>query len=370
MVEKRDQDDGRSGGKGNEYKKGSGNYQEKSSVYTYGVPGQIERYIKTTKMIAEHVGKTFGKEMWRLVNDREETDFKEPKDPGDSATRGALERYKMLLKAHLDDKKEYEKQKAKVFRLIMSQCSAAMKAKIESLPKYEDLEEDDDVVGLLTKIKEIVYSTENVQYEYWTMQASMRSFMVLKQGDKESLGSFSRRFLAQLEVTEEVWGPLSPMKLKGSATDAQNKARDKFLACVFLAGVDRNRFKAVLDDLNNDFLTGNVSYPEDVPGMLALLSNRRGGGASSKKMDAIKDGAFNAGFSQVNKCYKCGKRGHIAKFCRAKSEDSETEDEERSLSELESESESEDDRSYRSGRSSKRTGRKKHGSYSPPSWSA
>jgi Zinc knuckle len=314
-----DQEDNKSGGKGNSFKKNSGN--EKGYVYTYGIPGQTDRYIKTTKAIAEQVGKTYGKEMWRLVNDREETEFEEPKDPGDAATKGQLEKYKMLLKAHIDEMKEYKKQKAKVFRIIMGQCSPTMKNKIENLPDYEELEDDDDVVKLLTKMRELVYSTENVQYEYWTMQASMRSLMIMRQGEKESLGSFSKRFLAQLEVTESVWGTLSPMKLKGSATDLQVKARDKYLACVFLAGVDRSRYKSVLDDLNNDFLTGVVSYPEDVPGMVALLSNRRGGGASNKKMDAIRDGAFSVGFSQMDrKCYKCGKKGHIAKFCKEKEE--------------------------------------------------
>jgi hypothetical protein len=69
----------------------------------------------------------------------------------------------MLLKAHIDKKKEYEKQKAKVFCIIMRQCSPTMKNKIDNIPDYED-RKNDDVTKLLTKMKELVYSMENVQY--------------------------------------------------------------------------------------------------------------------------------------------------------------------------------------------------------------
>ena len=31
-------------------------------------------------------------------------------------------------------------------------------------------------------------------------------------------------------------------------------ARNKFLACVFLAGVDRSKYKDTIDELNNDYI--------------------------------------------------------------------------------------------------------------------
>jgi hypothetical protein len=43
---------------------------------------------------------------------------------------------------------------------------------------------------------------------------------------------------------------------------------EQVLACVFLAGVNRHKYKTVLDDLNNDFVLGTVNYPEDIAGMM------------------------------------------------------------------------------------------------------
>jgi hypothetical protein len=54
----------------------------------------------------------------------------------------------------------------------------------------------------------------------------------------QSLDAFTKRFLSQQEVTEDVWGELIPQMMKGKAVVEQEKARHKFLACVFLAGVD------------------------------------------------------------------------------------------------------------------------------------
>lgn len=336
---KEKQYDRRSGNKGI-YEAGLRELQGK--MYVYGVPGQKEKFINTTRAIADYVGTVYGKEMWKLVQEKEETEHDEPDDPGEDATKGEIERYKMLLKMSLDDERLYLQNKSKVFRIIVGQCVSVLRNKIESLDGYAVLVEEDDVVGLLVKLRELIYSTENVQYEYWTMQASLKNLLNMSQQGKESLAGYSKRFMAQLEVTEEVWGPLRPETNTGDSEESRNK----FLACVFLAGVDRTKYKEVLDDLSNDYVLGTVSYPEDVAGMMTLLSNRRGGGASDKRLDAIRDGAPEVSFSQYTvTCYKCGKTGHTRKNCKSKKKR-----EEESESEAET-SGSDDERSNYSSRS-------------------
>jgi len=300
----------------------SGLPELKGQLYTYGTPGQAEKYMKTTTAIAEYVGTMISREMWTLVEKKKETAFDEPAIPTDeeaAESRAVMEKYKMLLKISIDDGKQYKRDKAKVFRIIMGQCTTAMKNKVESAATFSALEENDDVVGLLAKLKELAYTTDNVQYEYWTMQAVMRRFIEMRQEPKESLNEFAKRFLSQLDVTEDVWGRLIPMKMKGKPKDEQDRARNKYLACVFLAGVDRSRHGKAVEALNNDYLLGNISYPEDVPGMLTLLSNRRDGNSDSKYEEAQKDGALTMmSFVQKGKqvvCYCCGNKGHTSKNC-------------------------------------------------------
>ena len=224
--------------------------------YTFGVPGQATRYNKTTKVIAEYARIAYGKEMWKLVYLKEETSFDDPEDPGDDASRVAMERYKMLLRRNLDDEKKYKQNKAKVFGIIMGRCHAAMRNKIESLPDYE--------------------------------------------------------------------------QMKGKKTEEQETAGKRFMACLFLAGVDRDRYKTAINDLNNDFVQGTVSYPDDVPAMLALLSNRREEGKSFQKYHEMRDGVgLETSFVQVDRrrCYVCKKRGHIARVCPNRDDEKDSDDE-------------------------------------------
>jgi hypothetical protein len=79
------------------------------------------------------------------------------------------------------------------------------------------------------------------------------------------------------------------------------EARDKFLACLFLACTDRKRYKEVIDDLGNDFSLGNINYPEDVSGIMSLLTNRQGlKTARSKQLEDIQDGVLTSFQQQAN----------------------------------------------------------------------
>jgi hypothetical protein len=182
----------------------------------------------------------------------------------------------------------------------------------------------DDVISLMKAIKDLVYATDNTQFEFWTMQSVLKTLVTMKQGKKEHLQAFGDRFLRQLESTEQVWGELIPRKYNEQDLDQiQKPARDQFLACLFLAGVDRDRYRAVIDDLNNEFILGKVNYPKDVPSMLKYLINRRGAGGN-KKVEDIRDGIEGTSLAQKNDnnnqkkkftCYTCGKEGHKSPQC-------------------------------------------------------
>jgi hypothetical protein len=149
--------------------------------------------------------------------------------------------------------------------------------------------------------------------------------------------------------TESLWGPLVPTaaikrdevqfdeeddkETRKKVMEEQvqideeerSKARGKFLACLFLAGSNRETYKTVVDDLGNDFTLGKANYPEDIAGMLHLLTNRRGiGGNKSRQVEDLQDGVATS-FQQAShpklKCNYCGKPGHASEFCYKRQQD-------------------------------------------------
>jgi hypothetical protein len=203
----------------------------------------------------------FGKEIFKAIKERKEPEFVEPEEPPAKATQGQLRKYEILFfKRYLDNEEKYKREKTRVFRVIMHQCTPTMRNKLESLPEFYGLEETNDFVGLLKKIKELMYSTDNTQYEYWKLQASFVKLATLRQELKEPINSYAKRFIAQVEATESLWGALIPtvaIKLeevefskeedketRKKMLDDQlqlkreecTKARDKFLACCFVLG--------------------------------------------------------------------------------------------------------------------------------------
>jgi hypothetical protein len=348
--------DNRSGNKAKTFynRNDNGIEELKGNVFTIGTQGQQSSYLRTKKAIADYVGRTsdFGKELYVALIEGKEPEFKEPDEPpGSKPTQPQMKRYEILYKRHLDEQEKYKREKTKLFRLIIGQCSPTLRDKLESMSDYQDMEIKDDFVGLMARINGLVYSTDKTQYEYWRMQASYCKLGAMKQDEREPVAAYAKRFLAQVEATESLWGPLTPTTTKLQAADAAEddqeedqdeeerkkkqeakreeekmKARDKFLACLFLAGADRSRYKVVIDDLANEFTLGKVSYPEDVAGMLNLLVNRRGlGGGKAKQVEDLQDGvltSFQQGQVRV-RCNYCGKRGHASETCYDRIDDEE-----------------------------------------------
>ena len=83
--------------------------------------------------------------------------------------------------------------------------------------------------------------------------------------------------------------------------------------------------------MNNNHVPGDMTCPEDIPGMMTSLNDCRDGGGR-KKINEIRDGIVGSGFAQMTsggkkhvECFACGKCGHIARDCPDAENDGEEE---------------------------------------------
>jgi hypothetical protein len=121
-------------------------------VYKFNTKDQADMYLRTTEAIADFVGVEYGRDMRMLVKHGTEKTFTKPRIPrSDDTTPILMEKYKTELGIFHQDKKEFQDNKAKVFVIILEQCTHNVKSKLENELGYATLEMNDDVASWLFK---------------------------------------------------------------------------------------------------------------------------------------------------------------------------------------------------------------------------
>jgi len=181
--------------------------------FAFGRPDQVPIYIQPMKNLADYAGTKMNNNMYKLVKKKVEATFPKPKPPGKDPAKHVVDEYRELMKRKLDKEEKYNEDKAKLFRIIMTQCSPEMKGKLEAQStELDKLEDDNDVIGLLNMIKEFVYNADGVKNKFVIMQLLNRTLYGRNntQRPNGSLNEYGKRFLQQVEVVEAVWGKLVP----------------------------------------------------------------------------------------------------------------------------------------------------------------
>jgi hypothetical protein len=104
-----------------------------------------------------------------------------------------------------------------------------------------------------------------------------------------------------------------------AATNETNEktSRDKFIACIFLAGVDTKKYGRLKTELKNAYVAGQNNYSKTVESAVTMLSYYRND-KGVHMTDEDKGQTDQKSFMQKHKnltCYKCGKKGHYANKC-------------------------------------------------------
>jgi len=280
------------------------------------------------KKLADCAGAKTNNNMCKLAKKKVETTFPKPKASGKDPAKHVVDENRELMKRKLDKEDEHNEDEAKLFRIIMSQCSPEMKDKLEAQPtELEKLEDDNDVIGLLDMIKELVCNAGGVRNKFVVMQLLNRTLHGRgnTQRPNESPNEHGKRFLQQVEVVEAAWGKLVPPCHESDNAKEKESAHNRCLASLFLGGTDQARCKVAVDELNDNCAIDKDVCPADVPAAIMVLANRRGHDRSrQRQVENLSDGLSVVSFAQQpgrhrekTKCFRCNWEGHLAKDCTA-----------------------------------------------------
>ena len=175
-----------------------------------------------------------------------------------------MKKFEIDYKYQKDEKRDHQKNKEKMFGVTLGQCKEGTKDAVKGDKTFKALQKNGDVVGLINLIQDLCYGTDKKRYPGWTQQAQLRMTISYMQQEGESLQKYSMNFIKQVKSFEDTFGPLLPTKEMYkvvemtrtvqvgeeesdetyeatvlASEDEIHAARDQFVACLFLAGVDR-----------------------------------------------------------------------------------------------------------------------------------
>jgi hypothetical protein len=117
-------------------------------------------------------------------------------------------------------------------------------------------------------------------------------------------------------VAEFQCGTLVATLAATNETD-EKTSRDKFITCIFLAGMDTKKYGKLNTKLNNAYVAGQNNYPQMVESAVIILlhyMNNKGVHMIDEDKGQTNQKKFMHKHKNVT-CYKCGKMGHYANKC-------------------------------------------------------
>jgi hypothetical protein len=104
------------------------------------------------------------------------------------------------------------------------------------------------------------------------VQQTVRRVLTMRQRDNKPLAAYYKRFSSCVDVAESQWGTLVPVAAATNETN-EKTSRDKFITCIFLAGVDTKKCGRLKTKLNNSYVAGQNNYPKTVESAVTMLSH-------------------------------------------------------------------------------------------------
>ena len=345
----------------------------KGFIYDIGVENQADLFMKTTKEIAEYAGRLCKQslDIKTAIETLSEATIPIPTDRGTPNTTFNSLMLGKDLDIYVKRLDQYNQNKSEMYSKVLGQCTDALRAKLEAVTNYVTYNVSGDVVSLLNLVRTLAYDYEAQRYPFLALHSSLKTFYGHSQKAHESNDQYRESFQAAKEVVEHCGADIGKYKVLADyiikedgadpattgpgtvRTAAENKAKEAYDGIAFMCGLNGERYQSLMDDLANNFLTGEDKYPKSLVGAYNLVVNWKGGktvAASSVSdgvafttyenedeefVNAYTDKVIRKKNGQAVKCFICGKN-HYADKCPEKVPQQDSENSTRSSSDVKS----------------------------------
>ena len=249
----------------------------KNSVYDV-VSGK-DTFAKTTREIAEYVGREFDDagEFCTGMVEMELAPLVPPPLPADNEAIN-FELWKMARQKFERQAESRRKNSSRVFALILGQCSQALRNRMEAHARWSQINEASDVMALLQLVQNCMIQRQTRQEPVHSLfDAESHIYGFRQKGlpnneyyekfkdlvtNAERLGSVIGIHPDRVETILERIAVDSDNPTETERQQALDKCKDRYLAVMFLMNSDKNRYGGLVRDIKNEYTRGTNSYPD------------------------------------------------------------------------------------------------------------
>ena len=318
----------------------------KAAVYDFIGLRQPELYIRTTREIADYVGRTlkyYGSDAKTAIENLELPVIPRPGTKPilgvDDADELDLKIWEKEIDEYMAQRKWLKQNMKTAYIIVWGQCSDAMRARAEATTDFKKTSKEQDTIELLKVIKQIMFCNDTVKFSPHALRNAHRRFNTFEQSRTATPNEYLDSFMNCVDVIIYSGGEigLDPEMIKlaeadigvkySEGTDDQKTkihaaAKERYLATCFFLGADKHRYGRLIENTENNFIQNVNQYPKTISAAHSLLLNYKQDPRNLIKMvGGFSDGiAFATSTTEKNKknnknhitCHRCGKKGHYA----------------------------------------------------------
>jgi hypothetical protein len=171
---------------------------------------QSGNFEATIDHLANYVGSKYehGGEIRNLIKNLTAIVIPQPADlplvPAPTATQQKI--WELKITAYVKKEAKIEDNVRKLYSLIWGQCTDVMKSKLETLPSFQTISDNQDALELLKEIKGFTFKFDNEKYLAQSLVEATDKLHRLYQGKDMTNSQYLERFKSMVAVIEHYGG--------------------------------------------------------------------------------------------------------------------------------------------------------------------